>query len=120
MSEVKQVGGRGHRLGGRRGRGRGGEALLVKNKLWKNPVTLAAWSLVSEPDNKLLKVHEVQTPHNNTLMSWLCPVLRKAPGPLSGGEGRGMSQPALQWEEHRQASPESCGSGQAAQPGLLN
>lgn len=59
--------GRGHRLGGRRGRGRGGEALLVKNKLLKDPVKLAAWSLVSEPDNKLLKIHEVQTPHNNTL-----------------------------------------------------
>lgn len=48
-------------------RGSGGEAPLVKNKLLKDPVKLAAWSLVSEPDKKLLKIHEVQTPHNNTL-----------------------------------------------------
>lgn len=63
----------GHRLGGRRGST--GEALLVKNKLLKDPVKLAAWSLECEPDSKLLKIHEVQTPHNNSLMSGLCPVL---------------------------------------------
>lgn len=42
-------------------------------------------------------------------MSELCPVPEKAPGLLGGGEGRGVSQPARQWEEHRQASPRDAG-----------
>ena len=45
--------------------GRGAvEALLVQDKQLKGTSQPTAWSLVSEPDSKLLKVQKVQAPHN--------------------------------------------------------
>ena len=111
-------------------KGRGGgwgvgvEALLVQNKQLKENSQPTAWSLISEPDSKLLKFHKVQAPHDST--AWCqspALVLWKAPRPLSG---RSPVWPRAGCPSQLSGGKSPDGPGPemqtwaAARPGLLN